>query len=236
MRSLTPLLETRCESCAVPVPQNHEKNSRTLCPSCEALLARREGGFCSRCGNLTALTASPPAPCGDCLAKERPWDRFFFHGVYQGLLRDLILRFKAGHELPLAGLLGALLAAHPGIPAAYDAVVPLPLHVRRLRERGFNQAAELARPIARRVNAPVLAALARTVDTHPQAGLSLEARKSNVRNIFAPTQDIAGRRLLLVDDIATTCATLESAVTALTKAGAASVDVAVVARTPEHGL
>jgi len=147
-----------------------------------------------------------------------------------------MLRFKSGHELPLAGLLGSFLAAHPDMTDGYDAVIPLPLHTRRLRERGFNQAVELARSVAR-VSAPVLvAALARTADTHPQAGLSLEERKHNVRDIFSLTQDVSGYRLLLVDDIATTCATLESAAKTLLKAGAVSVDVAVVARTPERGV
>lgn len=134
----------------------------------------------------------------------------------------------------LARLLGTLLAAHPGLTGHYDTVVPIPLHPRRLRERGFNQALELAKPLAEHLGAPLeFARLARTGYTHPQAGLSLKERKRNVRGLFA-AEGVTGKRLLLVDDIATTCATLESAATALLHAGAVSVDVAVAARTPDH--
>lgn len=240
-----PLRETRCVACAVPVPASvpdrggpfHTASNPALCPACEAALSRRTAGFCTRCGNLAAHAESTPAPCGDCLAVTRPWDRFFFHGVYQGQLRDIILRFKNGHELALARLLGTLLAGHPtlaGLTGHYDEVIPMPLHPRRLRERGFNQALELAKPLAERLDAPLeFARLARTGYTHPQAGLSLKERKRNVLGLFA-AEDISGKRLLLVDDIATTCATLESAATALLGAGAVAVDVAVAARTPDH--
>jgi ComF family protein len=129
-------------------------------------------------------------------------------------------------------MLGHFLAAHPAITGPYDALVPLPLHPRRLRERGFNQAAELAKPLAKRLGAPLdHAALRRLVVTRPQAGLSPKDRKRNVRDVFQASCSVAGRRLLIVDDIATTCASLEAAATALRNAGAASVDAAVVART-----
>lgn len=232
---LSPLWETRCAACAAPLSRSRTGESLlSLCPVCAPLLARRTGGFCSRCGNLTAAPLSVPTPCGDCLTREPPWNAFHFHAAYQGLVRELILRFKGGHELPLGDLLGNLLAAHPDIIGPYDAIVPVPLHPRRLRERGFNQALELARPLARRLGAalePTL--LARTAHTHPQAGLSLDARRKNVAGLFAPG-NVAGLRILLIDDIATTCATLESAAATLRLAGASGVDVAVVARTPSH--
>ncbi|SBW05265.1 Phosphoribosyltransferase [uncultured delta proteobacterium] len=238
---LAPLRESRCASCATPVPLQAPDTpfGATLCPSCAAALARRTAGYCTRCGNLFAQADAPPAPCGNCLAAPRPWNRFFFHGAYQGLLRDLILRFKNGHELALGNLLGRLLAAHPDIPgppdtvSPYDAIVPMPLHPRRLRERGFNQALEAALPLAAKCGAPVMPQLlGRTGYTRPQAGLSLNERKANVRGLFA-AKGAAGMRLLLADDIATTCASLESAADALLRAGASSVDVAVIARTPE---
>ncbi|MCC8195017.1 MAG: ComF family protein [Deltaproteobacteria bacterium] len=149
-------------------------------------------------------------------------------------MRDLILRFKNGRELPLGNLLGSLLASHPDIPAGYDALVPMPLHPRRLRERGFNQALEAGRPLASKLGVPIAPGmLRRTEHTHPQAGLSLAERNANVRGIFAAS-GVAGTRLLLVDDIATTGASLRSAATTLRDAGAAGVDVAVIARTPNR--
>lgn len=237
---LAPLLESRCASCSAPVaPGNSGRRVRNapgtplLCSACEKPLARRIAGYCTRCGNLAPSAQSIPAPCGDCLAAARPWDRFFFHAEYHGLLRDLILRFKSGQVLALGNTLGTLLAAHPEIESRYDALVPMPLHPRKLRERGFNQALELARPLGRKLGAPLAPVLlARVGYTHPQAGLSLAERRQNVRGIFTASPGAAQRRILLVDDIATTCASLESAAKALLKAGAVSVDVAVVGRTP----
>lgn len=229
-----PLLEQRCAACAAPVAQAERRPLMPhLCAECAAELVRKTAGHCTRCGDIMKSPNAPAAPCGDCLLKSRPWNAFFFYGAYEGLLRNILLRLKQNQELPLADLLGRLLAAHPGIIGPYDAVVPLPLHEKRLRERGFNQTAELVPPLAKRLKTPVFrTALARTKSTRPQAGLSLQQRKDNVGGIFTARSEVAGKRLLLVDDIATTCATLEAATRALTAAGAALVDVAVVARTP----
>ena len=234
-RLLPPLLENRCVSCSMPVPAG--SSALPLCAGCALALFRREGGFCPRCGNLTALPGSAPALCGECITVERPWDALFFHGEYKGMLRELILRFKQGRELHLGHLLGTLLAGHPDLAkstdGAYDAMVPLPLHPARLRERGFNQAVELAKPLAARLGTPILrTALTRRENTRPQAGLTRKERGDNVRNVFLADRQVRGLRLLLTDDIATTCASLESAARALLHAGAASVDVAVAARTP----
>ena len=230
---LEPLCESRCVSCSRPIPLQPDRcTERTVCPSCSKALARRTVGFCSRCGDITTSAHALPSPCGTCLKQPPEWDGFFFHGVYQGLLRDLILRFKQGHELALGDVLGSFLAMHPEITGEYDAIVPMPLHPSRLRERGFNQALEAARPLAAKYGLPLEAEkLFRIGNTPPQAGLSLKERKENVRGMFA-TADVSGLRLLLVDDIATTGASLESAVKALLRAGASSVAVAVIARTP----
>lgn len=236
MEWAAPLLEARCPVCALPVtvsPGAFRNGGRIpLCAACAAALARREGGFCPRCGELASREDAPAAPCGACLTATRPWKRLYFHGSYSGLLREVLLRFKNGHELSLARLLGGLLAAHPDITGPYDAVIPMPLHPRRLGERGFNQALELAKPLAERHGVPLpVDRLIRTGHTRPQAGLSLAERARNVRGMFA-AGNVADRRLLLVDDIATTCATLDAAAVALHDAGAARVDVAVMARTP----
>lgn len=234
LTALGPLFEQRCASCGKPVPTLGTPRP-ALCPTCTDALMRRAAGFCSRCGNLMERPEAVPAPCGACLAAARPWNAFYFHGAYKGLLRDLLLRLKNGHELPLAHLLGMMLSAHPELSASYDAIVPLPLHPKRLRLRGFNQSLEIARPLARRTGAAIVPdMLTRTTNTRTQTGLTRMERNANVRGIFSVNGEISGMRLLLVDDIATTCASVESAVRALLQAGAQSVDVAVVARTPEH--
>ncbi|GHV51525.1 hypothetical protein FACS1894168_3780 [Deltaproteobacteria bacterium] len=149
------------------------------------------------------------------------------------MLRDLILRFKNSRELSLSRLLGSFFVNHPAITGPYDAVVPIPLHPKRLRDRGFNQAVELAKILAAHLDTRLLSGgIARSVDTHPQAGLSRQERSRNVLGIFTASPEAAEKKLLLVDDVATTCATVRSATLALLDAGASSVDIAVLARTP----
>jgi ComF family protein len=141
--------------------------------------------------------------------------------------------------VPLASLLaeeGARLlgfAADDPTGAPFDAIVPVPLHPARLTERGFNQAELLAAPCARRWQRPLLTrALRRIRPTRPQTDLDAVARRQNVAGAFAVAQPaaIADRRLLLVDDVLTTGATVGAAARALARAGAASVGVLVLAR------
>lgn len=234
-----PLFEERCAACAAPVsgrfPRKHSI-APPLCAGCAAALRRREGGYCPACGNMTALPNAAPSLCGACIirrdaGKPLPWGTLTFFASYEGALRELILRCKAGHDLPLALLLGHLLASLPGIQGPYDAVIPIPLHGAKLRNRGFNQALEMARPLARRLNAPLAPELlTRTVKTRTQTGLSLADRKRNVRGAFAAPKSVRGKHLLLIDDVATTGATLEEAALALKNQGALLIDVAVLAR------
>jgi ComF family protein len=108
----------------------------------------------------------------------------------------------------------------------------MPLHPARLRERGFNQALELARPLAGGALRLAAGALIRTRDNPPQRGLSRNERKRNIRGIFSAAAAAHGQTVLLLDDVLTTGATLREAARALLDAGAAAVDVAVLARTP----
>jgi ComF family protein len=112
-----------------------------------------------------------------------------------------------------------------------DAVVALPLAPARQRARGFNQAAEIARSVARDCALPLAGGLARVRDAPPQAGLQRSARISNLRDAFACDTSLAGRRVALVDDVMTSGATLAAAAQALRRAGAAGVEAWVVART-----
>lgn len=143
----------------------------------------------------------------------------------------LVSRFKYRGALHLGALLGRLLAECCSGRAA-DCVVPVPLHPARQRERGFNQAQEIARLVAGRLGAELhLDACCRMVDTPAQAGLSAERRYRNLQGAFrvAPER-IAGRRLALVDDVFTTGSTARALVTQLLRAGALEVEVWAVAR------
>lgn len=151
-------------------------------------------------------------------------------------MRESIHRFKYRRERARGDYLGSLLAESlrrglgtEGVTT--DLVVPLPLHPRRERERGFNQAAVLATPVARVLGAPVLAALERTTETRSQVGLGFEARRRNVRQAFrCVAHDLNGLHVLLIDDVVTTGATFEAAARALLGAGAARVDGLALAR------
>ena len=230
-------LERRCHSCAGVFPPCGEE---LFCPACLAALTRREQGFCPCCGELAAWPLLPNTPCGQCLTHPKPWQEFLFHGAYEGLLRTLLVRLKF-HNAPQLGFsLGRLLAGHPTLAALeYECLVPVPLHKRRLAARGYNQAFEIARHLTKMADKgkqtrifPSL--LQRNAYSAPQTGLSTTDRKRNTQGIFQATSAVRGKKILLLDDIMTTGATLESAAKALWEAGAASVAVAVVARAPKR--
>jgi ComF family protein len=163
--------------------------------------------------------------------------RAFFHAPYEDLLRNLILRFKFHNQVSLALPLGTLLASLPGLPThPVDLIVPIPLHTSRLARRGFNQALELARPLARRLQKPLAARLLlRVRHTAAQPGLSRAARFRNLARAFSAPRpaDIRGRHILLVDDVMTSGATFTAAAAILLSSGARSVSVAALGRTPE---
>ena len=165
-----------------------------------------------------------------------PWQAYTQHAAYEGLLRELLLRLKFGRELPLAHHLGALLAGHQHFSGGLGGalVLPIPLHPQRLRARGFNQALELAKGFAARGGHMDESALSRTAYTKSQAGLHFAERQKNLKGIFAAAPRVRGARILLVDDVFTTGATMREAAGTLLTAGAAHIHVAVIARTPSR--
>ena len=174
--------------------------------------------------------------CAACLAAPYRFARARAACVYDGASRGLILKYKHGDQQQFAALFALWLgrAAAPLIAGA-DAVVPVPLHPSRLLMRRFNQAAEIARPLARASLRDYLPdALIRARATETQGGRSARGRRLNVKAAFAVTEAgarrVRGRRILLVDDVLTTGATAEACARALLDAGARAVDLAVIAR------
>ena len=232
--------ERRCVACHEPfMPEEGCTALPSLfCPSCRPSFRRREAGYCPQCGEPSALEDAPIVPCGECLQKLPPWNDFLFHGIYEGDLRELILRGKFRGGLDALDALGRMLAAlcveHYSAALPPQILIPLPLHPSRLRERGLDQCLEIARPVAKALGIPLRVDMLRRVRTAvPQASLNREARKK-LRQIFEASPDVSGMRILLLDDICTTGATLSRATEALLEAGALSVDIAVVARTSLH--
>lgn len=150
----------------------------------------------------------------------------------------MMLRGKFGPDPGVLTFLGYLLAEVCSDLPLPDAIVPIPLHPTRLRERGFNQCQELARPLARKLRIPIQPGwLQRQLPTPHQVGLSRAQRRANLDNAFTASPSIKGKRILLIDDTLTTGTTLRKAAQLLLTAStgrACAVDVAVVARTPKN--
>jgi ComF family protein len=149
--------------------------------------------------------------------------------IYAFPLDGLVHALKYGGRAAYAEIFANALASLPG--PRPDGLVPMPLARIRQRERGFNQAGEIARHLGHRLGVPVWRALARTRDTAPQAALPLEARAANVRGAFAAIRSLAGSRIAIVDDVMTTGATLDAAARVALAAGAVAVEAWVGART-----
>lgn len=212
--------------------------SAGLTPDAWSRIVFLEDPVCDGCGAPFAVEggAFAEARCPACMAQPYAFDRARAACVYDEASRGLILKFKHGDHQPFAPLFARWVArAAAPLLAETDAVVPVPLHRFRLLSRRFNQAAEIARPLARDAHLDFVPdALVRQTHTSTQGGKSARGRRLNVKKAFAVTEAgrrrIKGRRILLVDDVLTTGATAEACARALVEAGARAVDLAVVAR------
>lgn len=205
-----------------------------LCAVCAEALAPRTGGFCIGCGEIMGNDDTPVSRCGECRTDPPPWDRLHFHSIYAGTLRDIILGYKFNNGLGRAKLLAdmACNAHERNDGMTPDLIIPVPLHRKRLLWRGYNQSTELCRVLARRLERPVVSdALVRIRHTPPQTTLGMAERQENIRAAFEADPDIIkGKSVLLVDDVYTTGATLRECARTLRRAGAAEVEVLVLAR------
>lgn len=197
-----------------------------LCLACAKDLPHLPKPCCLRC----ALPIPHGEICGRCLNKPPHFDTAFVPFVYDFPLDKLVQSFKYGHRLAIADYLGKMLVKAAGKIEA-DTIIPLPLHPERLRERGFNQALELARPLSRALKVPIDSRSCKRIRHTPaQADLPWQERAKNIRGAFQCTIDLSGQRILLVDDVMTTGTTLDECSRTLKQRGAATVTVLAVAR------
>jgi ComF family protein len=225
-----------CRVCGRPL---HAISRIPVCAGClsqpEPLSAEF---FCVACRTPFAnpFPLDAEGRCALCRGGLRGFDAAYCFGGYEGVLRQLIHLYKYGRVKTLARPLAGLLARALPRDERFDAITPVPLHWRRLWSRGFNQSELLARALARRSGIPMAPALRRTRSTAAQAGLSNSSRRKNVAAAFRVrraggfARKLAGRRILLIDDVLTTGATAAACANALKRAGAARVALLTVAR------
>lgn len=220
-----------CPACRRP----QSPDEPGLCPDCLARLSRAVPPLCRRCGRPLRGGVADEEVCRLCRERSRFFAAARAPFVYDGAVKDLIYRFKYGGERKLGEALGVLLGRFLEREAALwplDAMVPVPLHPSRLEERGFNQADVLARVAGEWVGRPVWSdVLQRIRPTETQTRLSARARQENVRGTFrvARAERLAGRRVLVVDDVLTSGATADEVARTLLKAGARQVNVLCLA-------
>jgi ComF family protein len=219
------LSQPRCLVCREP-----GADGRELCAACAATLPWLRGA-CLRCASPLPHADSV---CGHCLRHPPPLTEARAAFLYGAPVDRLLPRLKFHRDLAAGRLLaGCMAEAFAGLPRP-DALIAIPLHPGRLRRRGYDQALELARPLAHALGVPLLhGALLRKRDTAAQSRLDAPARKRNLRGAFVvPAGVQLPAHVALVDDVMTTGATLHAAATALRRAGAGRVDAWVCARAP----
>jgi ComF family protein len=222
-----------CHACrafiAEPTPMH-------LCADCRMLIVPIGSPFCPICGVPFATEGGSNHPCGACLTNRRPFSAARAAVRFDGPVQDLIHRCKYGKKVHLAKPLALLMAESLTTfvsDAVPDCLVPVPLHGKRLRQRGFNQAQQLAGFLAKRWQLPhSVDNLRRIRWTEPQTGLAAVDRQRNIRDAFAVRDPgrFKDKRLLLVDDVYTTGSTAAECARTLRHAGASSVMVITVAR------
>ncbi|SEO91172.1 ComF family protein [Aquisalimonas asiatica] len=200
-----------------------------LCAGCYRDLPRNRHA----CHGCAAPVAAGVHLCGHCQTHADHCNAVIAPWRYEAPIDGLIQALKFHGQLPAGQLLGALLARElvQRHPPTVDAIIPMPAHPRRLRERGFNQAAEIARAISAATGIPVRHHwLLRRRHTRPQTGLGRTHRERNLLGAFTAHPAVAGCRLALVDDVVTTGSTSTEAAQALKRAGASDVVTWAVAR------
>ena len=203
-----------------------------LCPVCARQFMAAESPICMRCGLIFKSRQGEDHLCGECLQSEKLYGKARAAGVHDQALMSIMHAYKYGGKVQLAGPLSKLLTAvfeHHWQPDAIDLVLPIPLHPTRFRERGFNQAYLLVRSWGDIVARDILQ---RKRPTSPQTGLGRKERLRNVRGAFAVRDPLSvkNKRILLVDDVYTTGATVKECARMLKKCNAAQVDILTVGR------
>ena len=230
------LVPPACVACRLPLVEHD-----TLCPACWLQIDFIRAPLCDRLGIPMPYGTDQPMISARAAADPPDYDRARAVASHGGLMRDLVHRLKYGDQQHVVRLLTRLLE-DPGrdLLAGCDILIPIPLSRRRLWQRGFNQAAVLAKALQRRTGVaydPLL--LERRRDTASQVGMTREQRQDNVRGAFKIADGskgaLRGKRVLLIDDVITTGATMNAAARTLRRAGAAHIDALALSLVTSDG-
>lgn len=207
-------------------------NRMDICVACYRDLPWIESA-CKQCAIPLAINGADAIECGHCLKKSPAFDHSISLFSYQNDAIKLIHQLKFNEKLTNARLLGSMLAAavQKNGTVLPDCILPVPLSKKRLRQRGFNQSIELARPIHRALNIPIsTGSVIRVRDTQSQTGLDRKQRRKNILNAFHVIQPLNAQHVAIVDDVVTTTSTVNELARILKKAGVKRVDIWSIAR------
>ena len=225
-RFLNILYPSLCPSCG---NASDQWTHSPVCSACWSQIKKYTGPSCAICA--LPMVSEHARICGQCMQKAPPFSRVIAYGLYDGVLAEAIHQFKFHRVRRLSRPLGNLLL-DLDMPDA-DGIIPVPLRKKGLIERGFNQSLLISHIIAKRTGISLFTdSLRKTKDTAPQIGLSARERLMNLKNAFEVQGNVTDLRLLLVDDVITTGATVRECSKMLLKAGAKEVTVLALARAP----
>lgn len=220
-----------CALCDAPAITNQHPTDILLCANCLALLPWYTTARCPQC----ALPNASGTLCGICLQHTPAFDRTISVFRYAYPLDRLLHQFKYHQQLAWGALLAnALLKQLPDLPVTErpDVLIAMPMHVNRIKQRGFNHALELAKAIHQAWHIPLeIEGCIRVIDTPTQAGMDMKTRTRNLRGAFKSQPSWQGKHVMVVDDVMTTGASMHAVANVLKQAGAAKVTALVLART-----
>ena len=201
-----------------------------ICPCCFERLVKNKT-CCYQCAMPMTVATSPKILCGKCQTTPPDFQQTYAPFIYHDIMRLLISELKFNHQYKNARLLGQLFTQsfeHSPLP---QCIIPVPLHKKRYRQRGFNQSFEIAKTIGKQLTIPVDTHWCiRHKDTAHQVGLSIKARHKNVKGAFSVTKKSAYTHIALLDDVMTTGSTVREIASVLKKAGVDRIDLWICAR------
>lgn len=218
------IFRQNCLLCASP-----QANIHALCRACLNELPLHPSSSCPQCG-----LASDGSLCGSCISSPPDFDAMQAVFLYAYPIDAMMQRYKYGSMLNISQIFGQLLSQKINL-GSVDLIIPMPMHPARIKERGFNQAHEIAKVLTKNhVEKLDFKSAIRQKLTPPQASLPLKKRVKNIKGAFSVTADLAGKRIAIIDDVMTTGASLNELAKTLKKAGASHVECWVIARTLPH--